>query len=82
MSDTVKSAIIWSNVNCTFCEQAKSLLKANGIDYEERNLASGVWSREQLLEVVPTARTVPQIFINDNYIGGFTELRNYLQEAV
>jgi glutaredoxin len=40
------------------------------------------WTREQLLEAVPNARTVPQVFINDNLIGGFTELQQYLQEAI
>lgn len=75
-------AVIWSNTNCSFCEQAKNLLKLNGYEYEERNLASGKWTKEQLLEVAPNARTVPQIFIDGNHIGGFTELRQYLQEAV
>jgi len=77
-----KLAIVWSNTNCSFCEQAKNLLKLNGYEYEERNLASGNWTKEQLLEVAPTARAVPQIFIDGNHIGGFTELRQYLQEAI
>ena len=75
-------AIVWSNTNCSFCEQAKNLLTLKGYEYEERNLSSGNWSKEQLLEVAPNARTVPQIFIDGNHIGGFTELRQYLQEAV
>mgnify|MGYP003328769383 CR=1 FL=1 len=37
------------------------------------------WTKEQLLEAVPTARTVPQIFIDDKLIGGFTELKKHLQ---
>lgn len=77
-----KTAIVWSNTNCSFCEQAKKLLTINGYEYEERNLASGKWTKEQLLEVAPNARTVPQIFIDGNLIGGFTELRQYLQEAI
>jgi glutaredoxin len=35
--------------------------------------------KEELLEAVPTARTVPQIFIDDQLIGGFTELKQHLQ---
>ena len=38
-----------------------------------------VWTREQLLEAVPTARTVPQIFLEDEYIGGFNELKEKLK---
>ena len=48
------------------------------IDIEERNLSSGDWSKEQLLEAVPTARTVPQIFLDDQLIGGFQELKQHL----
>ena len=37
------------------------------------------WTREQLLEAVPEARTLPQIFLDDKLIGGFTELRKHFQ---
>ena len=36
--------------------------------------------KEQLLEEIPTARTVPQIVINGRPIGGFTELKKYIEE--
>jgi glutaredoxin len=39
------------------------------------------WTKEQLLEAVPTARTLPQIIINNNLVGGFTELRRYIEET-
>jgi glutaredoxin 3 len=70
-------AIVWSKDACTFCDQAKNLLKLKGIEYEERNVSKD-WTKEQLLEVVPTARTLPQIFLDDTYVGGFTELRKIL----
>lgn len=71
-------AIVWSKDACPFCVQAKALLESKGIDYEERNVMHG-WTKEQLLEEVPTARTLPQIFLDEQYIGGFTELRKHLQ---
>ena len=71
-------AVIWSKENCPFCVQAKALLKQKNIDFEERNINKD-WTRDQLLEAVPTARTLPQIFLDDNYVGGFTELRRHLQ---
>lgn len=71
-------AIVWSKDACPFCVQAKALLESKGIEYEERNVQHG-WTKEQLLESVPTARTLPQIFLDDQYIGGFTELRKHLQ---
>jgi glutaredoxin len=71
-------AIVWSKDSCPFCVQAKALLKQKGIETEERNI-NHEWTKEQLLEAVPTARTLPQIFLDDNYIGGFTELRKHFQ---
>lgn len=70
-------AVIYSKDNCAFCERAKTLLASKGIEYEERKIGSG-YTKEQLLEAVPTARTVPQIFLNDEYVGGFEELKNKL----
>jgi len=71
-------ATVWSKNACPFCDQAKKLLTAKGIEYEERNVSTD-WTKEQLLEAVPTARTLPQIFLDEEYIGGFTELRKHLQ---
>ena len=76
-------AIIWSKENCNQCDQAKALMKLHDIVYEERKITDdGKWTREHLLEAVPTARAVPQIFIGDRHLGGFNELRQYLQEAI
>ena len=52
------------------------LLQQKGIQFEERKIGDG-YSREDLLEAVPTARTVPQIFLDGELIGGFTELKEY-----
>ena len=71
-------ATIWSKYHCPYCDQAKALLQQKGIQFEEKKIGDG-YTREELLEAVPGARTVPQIFIDDNLIGGFTELRTHLQ---
>jgi len=73
-------AILWSKYHCNFCDQAKVLLKQRGIEFEERKIGDG-WTKEELLEAVPTARSVPQIFIDNCLIGGYTELKKYLLEA-
>lgn len=67
-------AVIWSKYYCTFCDQAKALLQQKGIPFEEKKIGDG-YTKEELLEAVPTARTVPQIFLNDEYVGGFQELK-------
>jgi glutaredoxin len=71
-------AIVWSKYNCPYCDQAKALLKAKGIAFEEKKIGDG-YTKEELLEAVPNARTVPQIFIDEKLIGGFNELKTHLQ---
>ena len=73
-------AIVWSKDQCPYCDKAKAMLKSRNIEFEERNIQHG-WTREQLLEAVPNARTVPQIFLDDKLVGGFTELRTKLTES-
>jgi len=73
-------AVIWSKYNCAYCDQAKALLNQNDIPYEERTIGNG-WAKEDLLEVVSHARSVPQIFLNEEYVGGFLELRKKLTQG-
>jgi glutaredoxin len=72
-----KKAIVWSKDYCPYCDQAKNLLKIKGIEYEERNVTGGEWTKEQLLEAVPGARTVPQVFIDGKLIGTYEHLKKY-----
>jgi glutaredoxin 3 len=67
--------IIWSKDACPQCEMAKTLLKQKGVDYEERNLSNGEWTKEDLIAVAPSARSVPQIFFNEECIGGYNNLK-------
>jgi glutaredoxin len=62
------TAIVWSKYHCPYCDQAKALLKQRNISFEERKIGDG-YTKEELLEAIPTARTVPQIVINGNLIG-------------
>jgi glutaredoxin 3 len=71
-------AIVWSKYHCPFCDQAKSLLTLKGIAFEEKKIGDG-YTREDLLAEIPTARTVPQIFLGEEYVGGFNELKQRLQ---
>ncbi len=71
-------AIVWSKNQCPYCDRAKALLTQRGIEFEEKKIGGG-YTKEDLLEAVPTARTVPQIFLDEEYVGGFTELKTRLQ---
>ena len=66
---------IYSKPQCPYCVQAKALAEREGHDLTYKMLDED-FSREQLMEVFPTARTFPQIIVNDDKIGGFTEFKS------
>ena len=72
-------ALVWSKDMCPYCERAKILLKQKGIEIEERKIGAG-WTKEQLIESIPNARTVPQIYLGEEYIGGYTELKAHFEK--
>lgn len=72
-------ATVWSKYHCPYCDQAKALLTQKGIEFEEKKIGDG-YTKEELLEAVPTARTVPQIFLDGKLIGGFTELKKFFEQ--
>jgi len=74
-------AIVWSKYHCPYCDQAKALLTSKGIQFEEKKIGDG-YSKEELLEAVPNARTVPQIFLDGELVGGFNELKQKLTESI
>ena len=75
------NAVIWSKPNCPYCDQAKNLLKLKGIPYTEK-MVGIEYTKEDLLKEVPNARTVPQIFLDEELIGGFTDLAAHFKEKV
>lgn len=66
-------AVVWSSVGCVWCEKAKSLLESKNIETEVKVVGNG-YTKQDLLEAVPTARSVPQIFLDEEYIGGYDKL--------
>ena len=58
---------------------AKQLLKTKGIEYEEKNIAEG-YKIQDLLELVPNAKTMPQIWLDEQHIGGFSDLQKKLND--
>ena len=64
---------------CGYCHAAKNLLQQRGITYEEVDLIKDGEQAQQLLKQ-SGQRTVPQIFVNEKSIGGFTELSKLLSD--
>ena len=73
-------AVVWSKPACPYCDQAKALLKMKGIEYEEKIIGDG-YLKEDLLEAVPGARSVPQIVLDGELVGGFQELKKRLEHV-
>ena len=73
-------AIVWSKPACGYCVKAKNLLKSKGIEYEEKNIAEG-HKIQDLLELVPNARTMPQIWLDGEHLGRYYELEKKLNEV-
>lgn len=70
--------VIWSKDGCQYCVMAKNLLESRGIEYTEKKIGYG-YDRDQLLSEIPNARTLPQIIVNGDVIGGYTELKAVLE---
>ena len=69
---------IYSKSNCSYCIMAKNYFESKGIDYTLHD-AEDISVFKQLLVRNPAARTMPQIFINDELIGGYTDLLEWLK---
>jgi len=69
-----KKVIVYTASWCGPCKYAKQLLNEKGIDYEEIDIEKEGMSREDLYKITG-GRTVPQIVINGENIGGFTDLQ-------
>ncbi|MFW5451712.1 MAG: glutaredoxin 3 [Methylophagaceae bacterium] len=64
---------IYSSSHCPYCVMAKQLLERKGIEYSEIRVDTNPAKRQEMMEK-SRQRTVPQIFINNEAIGGYTDL--------
>jgi glutaredoxin 3 len=64
---------IYSSISCPFCVMAKQLLDRKGVAYTEIRVDLDPTKRQEMMKK-SRQRTVPQIFINDESIGGYTDL--------
>ena len=64
---------IYTKTWCAYCRMAKALLSKEGIDFEEIDVTFDI-EKEQEMKQRSGRYTVPQIFIGNEAIGGFTEL--------
>lgn len=65
---------IYTKLTCGFCYRAKKLLEMKKVPYEEYSVDVGGAKRTEMIERTGGRMTVPQIFINGQYVGGCDEL--------
>ncbi len=71
----MKHILMYSSSYCPYCENAERLLSEKGFDVTEKILIDESPKEREKMMKITGKRTVPQIFIDKTYIGGFDELR-------
>ena len=65
---------IYTTVSCVFCLRAKEYLRSRGVTYQEVDVTGDESARSRLVERANGRRTVPQIFVGEVHVGGYTDL--------
>ena len=71
----MKSVTIYTGPLCNYCDAAKRLLVRNNIKFDEINIASVEGAMDEMIKKANGKRTIPQIFFDDQHIGGYDEVR-------
>jgi glutaredoxin 3 len=77
----VKPVKIYTTTYCGYCVRAKDLLTRKGVKYEELDVTGNDEMRSKLVEMSGGQRTVPQIFIGDTHVGGYSDLARLESEG-
>ena len=71
----MKDVTIYTGPLCNFCDAAKRLLTRNSVEYKEINIATVDGAMDEMITKANGKRTIPQIFFDDNHIGGYDDIR-------
>jgi glutaredoxin 3 len=71
----MKNVTIYTGPLCTFCDAAKKLLARNNVKYKEINISTVDGAMDEMITKANGKRTIPQIFFDDQHIGGYDEAR-------
>ena len=72
--------VIFTGPGCSYCDKAKALLKEHELAYCERDISETEGIRE-FRERLPRVKSIPQIFIDGEHIGGYDDLQSKLGGA-
>ena len=71
----MKNVKIYTGPLCAFCDAAKKLLTRNNVKYKEINIATVDGAMDEMISKASGKRTIPQVFFDDNHIGGYDDVR-------
>ena len=71
----MKIITMYTGPMCNFCDAAKRLFSRNNLKYKEIDISSKEGLRDEMIKKANGRRTIPQIFFNEDHIGGYQELR-------
>ena len=71
----MKNITMYSGPLCNFCDAAKRLLLRNNLEFTEIDISTKDGLRDEMIKKANGKRTIPQIFFDQNHIGGYQELR-------
>lgn len=71
---------IYGKPACPSCTKAKAFVEKRGYKFEYKELDKD-FTREELFETFPTARTFPQIIVGDNKVGGYENMLEYIDNT-
>ena len=71
----MKIVTIYTGPLCTFCDAAKKLLARNNAQYKEINIATVDCAMDEMITKANGNRTIPQIFFDNQHIGGYDDVR-------
>jgi glutaredoxin len=79
MSD-ISNILVYSKNNCVYCDKAKLLLKNLGLNYNEKKFEDFISTGALYEDIGKNVRSMPQIKINGDLIGGYNQLVEYLHD--
>ena len=71
----MKSVTIYTGPLCNYCDAAKRLLTRNKVEYKEINIATVDGAMDEMISKANGKRTIPQIFFDEQHMGGYDEVR-------
>ena len=77
----MKSITVYSGPMCGYCDAAKRLLARNNLEFINIDVSTKDGLRDEMIKKANGRRTIPQIFFNDEHIGGYQELRELEKEG-